>query len=261
MDKLRLYGFNNLTKSLSLSIYDLFYADTPEQKRACLAWLDETLNADRLAAILTAVADTIGAQVLNVAGQDYEPEGASATLLIAEEPMDQAATPTTVVGHLDKSHISVHTYPECHSANGIVTLRADVDVATCGLISPLQALDYLLGQFAADVVAIDYRVRGFTRDVDGRKHFIDEPVTSIQDYLNADLATAYWKRDDNLPAARLFHTRMRIKKPALERYLFGLSASDLQRTESDRLSHCIGQEMDDLFRANADSLVAIQQSV
>lgn len=31
--KLKLYGFNNLTKSLSFNIYDICYAKTPEDKK------------------------------------------------------------------------------------------------------------------------------------------------------------------------------------------------------------------------------------
>ena len=49
----------------------------------------------------------------------------------------------------------------------------DIDVATCGTISPLKALNYLIGSFDSDIITIDYRVRGFTRDMDGKKHFID----------------------------------------------------------------------------------------
>lgn len=34
--KLKLYGFNNLTKSLSFNIYDICYAKTPEDKKSIL---------------------------------------------------------------------------------------------------------------------------------------------------------------------------------------------------------------------------------
>ena len=37
----------------------------------------------------------------------------------------------------------MHTYPESHPDNGISTFRADIDVSTCGRISPLKALNYL----------------------------------------------------------------------------------------------------------------------
>jgi S-adenosylmethionine decarboxylase len=68
-----------------------------------------------------------------------------------------------IVGHLDKSHITVHTYPENHPDKGISTFRADIDVSTCGQISPLRALNFLLTSFEPDIAIIDYRVRGFTR--------------------------------------------------------------------------------------------------
>jgi S-adenosylmethionine decarboxylase len=57
-----------------------------------------------------------------------------------------------VVAHMDKSHITVHTYPETHPQNGIATFRADIDVATCGVISPLKALNYLIDSFESDIV-------------------------------------------------------------------------------------------------------------
>ena len=43
----------------------------------------------------------------------------------------------TVLAHLDKSHVTVHTYPEYHPETCIATFRVDIDVATCGEITPL----------------------------------------------------------------------------------------------------------------------------
>jgi DNA polymerase-3 subunit alpha len=44
--------------------------------------------AERLTNILTRVTEIIGANILNIASQDYDPQGASVTLLISEEPID-----------------------------------------------------------------------------------------------------------------------------------------------------------------------------
>ena len=82
--KLQLHGFNNLTKSLSFNIYDICYAQTEEQRKAYIDYIDEMYNAERLTQILTDVVKIIGANVLNIARQDYEPHGASVTMLIAE---------------------------------------------------------------------------------------------------------------------------------------------------------------------------------
>ena len=115
VDKLKLLGFNNLTKTLSFNIYDICYAKTEQHKKEYIAYIDDVYNAKRLTSILTEVTEIIGANILNIAYQDYEPQGASVTMLIAEGPMKQhnnelhteapGPLPETVVGHLDKSHI------------------------------------------------------------------------------------------------------------------------------------------------------------
>ena len=191
---LRLQGFNNLTKALSFNIYDVCYASSEDERKRYIEYIDEAYNADRLTAILTDVAEIIGANILNIARQDYDPQGASVTILISEEPVidkkdaGKEIISDAVVAHLDKSHITVHTYPETHPENGIATFRADIDVATCGVISPLKALNYLIESFESDIVVMDYRVRGFTRDVKGKKHFIDHKINSIQNFLAKNIS-------------------------------------------------------------------------
>ena len=91
-EKLRLYGFNNLTKALSFNIYDVCYAKTAREQKDYIAYIDEQYNSDRLRTILTTLTDMIGAQVLNIAQQDYEPQGASVTLLIGEGSMIPAGS-------------------------------------------------------------------------------------------------------------------------------------------------------------------------
>ena len=154
--KLKLYGFNNLTKALSFNIYDVCYAKTPREQKDYIAYIDEQYNSDRLTGILTTLTDMIGATVLNISQQDYEPQGASVTLLIAEGSMVPVAGETKVA-HLDKSHVTVHTYPEYHPETCLATFRVDIDVATCGEITPLSTLDYLIGSFDSDIITGDLR--------------------------------------------------------------------------------------------------------
>ena len=82
-EKLKLYGFNNLTKALSFNIYDVCYAKTEREQQDYIAYIDEQYNSERLTTILTNLTDMIGATVLNIYKQDYEPTGASVTILIA----------------------------------------------------------------------------------------------------------------------------------------------------------------------------------
>lgn len=83
--RLKLYGFNNLTKTLSFNIYDVCYAKSQREQIDYIKYIDEQYNSERLTNILCDVTDMIGASVLNISKQDYDPQGASVTLLISEK--------------------------------------------------------------------------------------------------------------------------------------------------------------------------------
>ena len=252
-EKLKLYGFNNLTKSLSFNIYDICYAKTEREQQDYIRYIDSQYNSERLTNILSRVTEMIGAKILNIAKQDYDPQGASVTLLVAEEgalergeklprPMADA-----VVAHLDKSHVTVHTYPEYHPDTSIATFRVDIDVATCGTISPLQTLDYLISNFDSDIITMDYRVRGFTRDVHGRKLFMDSKMASIQEYIAQETLDRYDAVDINLYQANLYHTRMLIKEPLLQNYLFNTDIYEIPPKERLDISSSLRREMIEIF--------------
>jgi S-adenosylmethionine decarboxylase len=152
----------------------------------------------------------------------------------------------TVLAHLDKSHITVHTYPESHPDNGISTFRADIDVSTCGKISPLKALNYLIHSFESDVVTMDYRVRGFTRDVSGKKHYIDHDITSIQNYIALDTQNSYQMIDVNVYQENIFHTKMMLKNSALENYLFEKECN-LSSEQKIEIEKKVDKEVTEIF--------------
>ena len=244
-EKLRLYGFNNLTKALSFNIYDVCYAKTPREQRDYIAYIDEQYNSERLTNILTTLTDMIGAKVLNIARQDYDPQGASVTILIAEGSMTPAGD--TVLGHLDKSHVTVHTYPEYPPETFLATFRVDIDVATCGEITPLSTLDYLIGSFDSDIITMDYRVRGFTRDLDGKKLFLDHDVVSIQHYIDPEILRRYDAVDINVYEANLFHTKMMVKDIDLQNYLFNTDVYELPPRTRLEIMQNLRREMIEIF--------------
>jgi len=256
LKKLKLHGFNNLTKSLSFCIYDICYANSEAERDGYIAYIDEQYNANRLTEILTETCSIIGANVLNIARQDYEPQGASVTILVSEEPIDPkdidksehpGPLPGSVVAHLDKSHICVHTYPESHPEGGLCTFRADIEVSTCGVISPLKALNYLIHQLESDIVTIDYRVRGFTRDVNGVKHFIDHEINSIQNFMSDDMKAMYDMVDVNVYQENIFHTKMHLKDFDLDQYLFEEKAKNLSFKERMKIEALLRREIEELF--------------
>ena len=235
-NKIKLYGFNNLTKTLSFNIYDICYAETEREQKDYIAYIDEQYNSERLTKILIRVAEMIGAQVLNISKQDYEPQGENAS-----QDTD------TVHAHLDKSHITVHTFPEYHPDNSISTFRVDIDIATCGEISPLNTLNYLIDSFDSDIITIDYRIRGFTRDISGKKFFTDHNITSIQDYIEPEKLKIYDAIDVNVYQSNIFHTKMLIKEIELQNYLFNQDVYEIAPKKRLEITDRLRKEMIEIY--------------
>ena len=270
---IKLYGFNNLTKTLSFNIYAVCYAKTEREQKDYIAYIDEQYNSDRLTKILTNVAGMIGAQVLNISKQDYDPQGASVNILIAEERINpdsidkscnrgipffnseslseeeknKLTDTETVHAHLDKSHITVHTFPEYHPDNSISTFRVDIDIATCGEISPLNTLNYLIDSFDSDIITIDYRIRGFTRDISGKKFFTDHNITSIQDYIEPAKLRIYDAIDVNVYQSNIFHTKMLIKEIELQNYLFNQDVYEISPKTRLEITNRLRKEMIEIY--------------
>lgn len=255
--RIQLHEFNNLTKTLSFNMYDVCYTRTRQEREAYIAYIDDQYNSGRLTKILSTVSEIIGAHILNIANQDYVPQGASVTMLISEGPVVEAPTesldespgplPESVVIQLDKSHITVHTYPEYDPKESISTFRADIDVSTCGEISPLKALNYLIHSFEADIMTIDYRVRGFTRDINGHKLFIDHDISSIQNYIPDEVIEKYQMIDVNVYPEHIFHTKCKLKQFDLNNYLFGYTKDELSPEEQKQITEMLVTEMDEIF--------------
>ncbi|MGP4123691.1 MAG: adenosylmethionine decarboxylase [Sodalis sp. (in: enterobacteria)] len=256
MQKLKLHGFNNLTKSLSFCIYDICYAKTPKDRDGYIAYIDAQYNANRLTEILSKTCSIIGANILNIVCQDYAPQGASVILLVSEEAVDSGSIdtsehpgplPESLVVHLDKSHICVHTYPESHPEGGLCTFRADIEVSTCGVISPLKALNYLIHQLESDIVTMDYRIRGFTRDIHGVKHYIDHELNSIQNFMSNNMKALYHMMDVNVCQENIFHTKMMLKNFDLKHYLFNTRPEDLRADKRKAITALLYKEMQEIY--------------
>jgi S-adenosylmethionine decarboxylase len=254
-EPVRLQGFNNLTKVVSFNLYDLVVARTQAEREGYVRYLHERFNSERITAILREIARIIDAEVLNVSAQDYDPWGASALLLMsdlghtrarmqgASHPNDRLAA--SVGAHLTKSHLCAHTYPDVLDPRGICTFRIDIDIATCGTIVPLRALDYMFESFENDVVIIDYVVRGFTRDSDGKRVYLDHSVRSIQDFIDPEVLAQYECEDLALPAQNIWQTKMlRTHLDAAEYFTAG---TDPSAPESRELFELMRREMANIF--------------
>jgi S-adenosylmethionine decarboxylase len=90
-------------------------------------------------------------------------------------------------------------------------------------------------------------VRGFTRDVRGKKHFIDHKINSIQNFLSRDTRERYQLVDVNVHQENLFHTKMRLKDLALDDYMFGGGEKTLNAAEKRKISRQVEHEIMEIF--------------
>ncbi len=206
---LKLTGFNNLTKCLSFNLYDFCVARDDSERKSYVEYVYENFSAAKITNVLRGICDIIEAKVLAVSDQDYDPWGASSLVLMSDIKGGGDNLQSKVQAmHLDKSHICAHTYPDIGDHESIASFRVDIDIATCGDITPLSALNYMFENFESDVVVVDYVVRGFTRDNKGRRIYIDHRVNSIQDYISQDVLKDYHCTDLALQSDNIWQTKM-----------------------------------------------------
>ena len=94
---------------------------------------------------------------------------------------------------------------------------------------------------------MDYRVRGFTRDVNGKKLFLDHKVTSIQDYISPETLLRYDTVDMNVYDSNIFHTKMMIKEIDLQNYLFKTDIYELPPKTRLEIMNNLRREMIEIF--------------
>jgi len=236
-----LTGFNNLKKVLSFSFYDFVIVTSEEEKCTYIDYINRHYTAEKITKLLYSIVKTIEAEVLHTSLQDYEPYGASSLVLLGDikgSGLTEEFAYPLVYMHLDKSHITAHTYPDFNSPDGILSFRVDIELSTCGEITPLKSLNEIFGFFDTDIVTIDYVVRGFTRNEEGKHIYMDHHINSIRDYIDEETLKHYKYKDlilqnDNIWQLKLLRTDMKISE-----YFSPSSALSIEEKQShiDRLN-------------------------
>lgn len=251
-EKIQLSGFNNLTKILSFNLYDFCIAVDDQRRFEYIQYINEKYNAERIVTISKNICEIIEANILNVSAQDYEPVGASTMVLMSDIKggkwdEDKKIPSTQVNCHLDKSHITAHTYPDASDPQGICSFRVDIDIATCGDIHPINAVNYLFESFECDVVYIDYVVRGFTRTETGKKIYNDSYFNSIQEYIDPKILDQYAFRSDlNIPRENIWQTKLMMEPKTAKRYLMSPD-EDIHHPGLGEKMNLLDQEMKEVF--------------
>ncbi len=242
MKKIKLQGFNNLKKQLSFSFYDFVIAPTSEEKQSYIRYINKRYSAKNIIKLLKKIVERIEANILSTSKQNYEPYGASSMILLSDLKCD------SVQMHIDKSHITAHTYPDFSEKNDVVSFRVDIDISTCGEIAPLTALNDIFNFFDTDIVVIDYIVRGYTRDKKDRKVYMDHEVNSIKDFIKYETLREFTCKDLILQNDNIWQLKM--KRVSFDMEEFFSDETKLDKKQKKQSFKKLLKEIDEIYEAS-----------
>ncbi len=203
--KLELSEFNNLSKTLTCCIYTLYCTDTEYKRQKFIEYINKRYNAVIIRGILKKIATIIGAEILYITEYDYKPYGASVNILTS----DSSLSNKDICAHLDKSHISVHTYPDIARGSLVSFIRIDLEISTCGSINPLKALPLIINSFTPDILIYDLKIRGVMRNKMGERIYTcDNLIRKLQNFNRENreryiIKNIYSKRHCNIEVKML----------------------------------------------------------
>jgi len=152
-------ALNSVTWTLAVNACQLEFESAPGSIKKSFAATNSHFCAGRLECLLNDIATLLQAEILGQSSTHYEPEGASATVLIGQGD--------AALFHLDKSHLAIHTYFEASEQSSWGSFRCELELSTCGSLPVKEVLQRISLEFDFEVLILDCKVRGFKRDVEG----------------------------------------------------------------------------------------------
>ena len=152
-------ALNSVTRTLAVNACQLEYESTPGSIKKNFQATNSHFCADRLESLLNDIVALLQAEVLGQSSTHYEPEGASATVLIGQGD--------AALFHIDKSHLAVHTYFEASEQSSWGSFRCELELSTCGALPVKELLERISQEFDFEVLILDCKIRGFKRDDKG----------------------------------------------------------------------------------------------
>ena len=152
-------ALNSLTWTLAVNACRLEFESTSGSIKKSFAVTNSHFCAERLECLLNDIVTLLRAEVLGQSSTHYEPQGASATVLIGQGD--------AALFHLDKSHLAVHTYFEASEQSSWGSFRCELELSTCGTLPVKELLERISQEFDFEVLILDCKVRGFNRNDKG----------------------------------------------------------------------------------------------
>ncbi len=189
------------TESLTLNFFQVTYLRDLKGQKYYLDFLNKNYSLNFFEKILTQITKQINVQIIKKSDYRFEPFGTSFSFLIAEKEINLEQQ----LFHLDKSHVGVHTYYFFNAKKSLVTLRTEFDLASCGEISPLKIIPFLLKKINHQIVLVDFKARGGDFSKKKYTNFI------LQNNFPKNFQQDYFLQEKSLPLAKIYFLKAKKK--------------------------------------------------
>ncbi len=227
-------GVNNLTKILSVNLYKVIYVEGEKENGKKM--LQESYPIKKIMDTICSVLQNDGLKIVHV----YEQKDLYEEFIVISFSKDKNSNT------LNCNQIQIHTVIE-DSATNLVVMRIDIEEIVRKDNSALAILNNIVKMIEADVVLIDYHVRGFIQDSVGRKFFNDSEVYSMKDFINVNLLSKYDAHEMNILRSNIYHLKLVVNKINIEDYVTDLNVEELSMQEKFKVKRVINDEILTIF--------------
>ncbi len=215
MKKNKKYKLNNINKNINLSIYNIYYINSENTYKYYIKYINNIYNNKNIINLIKNISKKTNSKILNIYKINYKLKFNKKNKIINR-------TKNILLTFLyNNNNICIYTYIENYSKNNkIYTIRTDINIYSCGLISPLFYINIILLFFKCDLININYNINGFTKYKNGKKYFINKKFNSIKKYINKNIINKYDLLELNIYQGNIFNIKMIIKKINIKKYIF-----------------------------------------
>ncbi len=207
-------NFSNINENINISIYNIYYINSKNTYKYYINYINNIYNNKNLIKLIKKISKKTNSKILHTYKLNYK-------LKLNKKKKTINITKNILLSYLyNNNNICIYTYIENYSKNKIYTIRTDINIYSCGLISPLNYINNIILFFKSDLININYIINGFTKDINGKKYFINNKISSVKNFIKKKIIKNYDFLEINIYQENLFNIKMIIKNINIKNYIF-----------------------------------------
>lgn len=234
-ENIKIEGINYLIKTLSINLYDVYYY--VNDKDLGIKLIEDKYSINKIITMMTELLNNNGFEIIKVF--DKKDNNQQYITFHFSKNQDEEL--------ICCNQIQIHTHYDENDKNNLLVAHMDITEIVRGDNIALEILESVIEIFDADVVLVDYHVRGYVTDNAGRKFFNDSEIYSLKDYINTNVISKYEAYDMNMVQSNSYHTKMVGSEIKCEKNVCDVDYKQLDSYELLKVKKILNQEILAIF--------------